>query len=656
KIIATNGDVPISGISLGIKPKSSMGLVKNIKVYDGSVLIGSLNSFSTLYAENFDYAWGSVSSSIIVPNNTYKVLTLKGDIASTGLGSFQVGIVGFKHGLNSINSNNFGSIFGNTMSVNPLSMAVSLDMSTPANQNLIAGQIATFAKIELINSSAADISNMNRIQIASDSSINPSSYLTDIKIYDGSKQIGKVAGDLVYNGSYYYAWVNVSDVSIPGYSSKTLTIKADIKSYVPGGFVRLGIAGFNFDSPGCAVSGTPMYGNNMTIISSAPQRSISVLSPNGGEQLIIGKTYDIAWDYSGINEIGIYLLDFYGIGEEILINRFVPASSNVYSWIVTNNIVASNEYKIELRGYYGSNPNEYISDKSNGYFTISEPATGCDARNISVWDWNYCTSECPCSAGEGDCDSDADCTTGYCHNNVGANYGQTSSMDVCENKSTTITPTCIDNDEDYGFFTKGKVYGTRPDGTSYTTYDSCNGSNTQVNEMWCYDNPNGQGKVAGRKVIDCEYGCSDGACKEGITVTSPTYKKQLQAGSTFRIEWSSAGFRGLDIVLAKGGTTHTTVVKGIDVSKGYYDWKIPTNNIASGDDYSLRFFRRSVPGALCLKETPLFTITAASTSCHTTAPWSWEYCTPECPCDAGEGDCDSDADCTTGYCHNNVGA
>ncbi|MEA3344572.1 MAG: hypothetical protein U9Q16_02750, partial [Patescibacteria group bacterium] len=47
---------------------------------------------------------------------------------------------------------------------------------------------------------------------------------------------------------------------------------------------------------------------------------------------------------------------------------------------------------------------------------------------------------------------------------------------------------------------------------------------------------------------------------------------------------------------------------------------------------------------------------SASTDCHTTAPWSWEYCTPECPCDAGEGDCDSDADCTTGYCHNNVGA
>jgi len=45
------------------------------------------------------------------------------------------------------------------------------------------------------------------------------------------------------------------------------------------------------------------------------------------------------------------------------------------------------------------------------------------------------------------------------------------------------------------------------------TYDECNGSSTQVNEMWCYESPAGSGNfVPGRTVYDCPYGCLDGAC------------------------------------------------------------------------------------------------------------------------------------------------
>jgi hypothetical protein len=41
--------------------------------------------------------------------------------------------------------------------------------------------------------------------------------------------------------------------------------------------------------------------------------------------------------------------------------------------------------------------------------------------------------------------------------------------------------------------------------------------------------------------------------------------------------------------------------------------------------------------------------------CHTTPLWSWEYCTPGCKCNIGEGDCDTDSDCYSGYCAQNVG-
>ena len=45
----------------------------------------------------------------------------------------------------------------------------------------------------------------------------------------------------------------------------------------------------------------------------------------------------------------------------------------------------------------------------------------------------YCSPGCPCADGEGDCDSDADCEAGsFCIDNVGASYGFSPNIDVCE--------------------------------------------------------------------------------------------------------------------------------------------------------------------------------------------------------------------------------
>ena len=41
------------------------------------------------------------------------------------------------------------------------------------------------------------------------------------------------------------------------------------------------------------------------------------------------------------------------------------------------------------------------------------------------WGWSYCSSSCPCDAGEGDCDYDTDCRGSLvCSQNVGAAYGR----------------------------------------------------------------------------------------------------------------------------------------------------------------------------------------------------------------------------------------
>jgi hypothetical protein len=49
---------------------------------------------------------------------------------------------------------------------------------------------------------------------------------------------------------------------------------------------------------------------------------------------------------------------------------------------------------------------------------------------------DYCSEYGPCKAGIGDCDKDSECAIGlYCAQDVGANYGWPSNVDVCEQVS-----------------------------------------------------------------------------------------------------------------------------------------------------------------------------------------------------------------------------
>jgi hypothetical protein len=45
-----------------------------------------------------------------------------------------------------------------------------------------------------------------------------------------------------------------------------------------------------------------------------------------------------------------------------------------------------------------------------------------------------------------------------------------------------------------------------------------------------------------------------------------------------------------------------------------------------------------------------------TTTCHTAPLWDWDYCSSVCKCEAGQGDCDSNLQCATGYCALDVGA
>lgn len=158
-----------------------------------------------------------------------------------------------------------GNIYGNTItfaySVVP-TLSASLDAVSPITSTLSTPQSnITFAVIDL-TAGSNPLSNMNGIQVGSDSLNAPS--LSNIKVYDGTTLLG-TAPSLVNNGSYYYQWINVSNVNIPANTTKQLRITADVTSSLlsTSTSIRLGITGLNFNSPGASVTGLPVYGMGM---------------------------------------------------------------------------------------------------------------------------------------------------------------------------------------------------------------------------------------------------------------------------------------------------------------------------------------------------------------------------------------------------------
>jgi len=102
---------------------------------------------------------------------------------------------------------------------------------------------------------------------------------------------------------------------------------------------------------------------------------------------------------------------------------------------------------------------------------------------------------------------------------------------ITANANPTLIPTptaspgkltCVDTDAS-DIYTRGRVTYTYIDknNTKQTNvaYDECNGSGTQLNEMWCYKTTDGsENFVPGRMVYNCPKGCVNGACKKTGTL------------------------------------------------------------------------------------------------------------------------------------------
>lgn len=93
---------------------------------------------------------------------------------------------------------------------------------------------------------------------------------------------------------------------------------------------------------------------------------------------------------------------------------------------------------------------------------------------LPVGDWDFCSKQNPCSAGQGDCDSDDECKPGLkCVKDVGPQYGFDKGVDVCvATSSSSSSSTSSTSTTSSGNFGGGVSSSTSSSSTSTSSTSS----------------------------------------------------------------------------------------------------------------------------------------------------------------------------------------
>lgn len=109
------------------------------------------------------------------------------------------------------------------------------------------------------------------------------------------------------------------------------------------------------------------------------EKTLVVVSPNGGEKWIMGKTYDILWKSQGVERVNIEVMvhkDGASVGNLSIAgsDMITSAYTGKYSWTPnSNHLREGNQFKITIRdaGAAASNV-PGIEDESDNYFSITD--------------------------------------------------------------------------------------------------------------------------------------------------------------------------------------------------------------------------------------------------------------------------------------------
>ncbi len=273
---------------------------------------------------------------------------------------------------------------------------------------------------------------------------------------------------------------------------------------------------------------------------------------------------------------------------------------------------------------------------------------------ISAGAYNYCAPDCPCEAGEGQCSDDTECASGLtCSKDVGASYGYDWYIDVCEaDCHDSLTPgatnycspdcpcdegegQCTDDTEcDSGLTCvadQGAAYG-------YAWYidvclADCHGSISPGAYNYCSP--------------DCPCEAGEGQCTDDTECASGTSCSE-NVGADYGYAWYIDVCEPTD---CHAGT-----------SPGATNYCSPECPCTEGEGQCTDDTECD-SGLTCVPDQGAdygydWYIDVCLADCHgSIEPGAYNYCSPECPCDEGEGQCSDDTECASGLtCVANVGA
>jgi uncharacterized repeat protein (TIGR02543 family) len=284
-------------------------------------------------------------------------------------------------------------------------------------------------------------------------------------------------------------------------------------------------------------------------IVSTSTSTITVTSPNGGENVTIGETYDITWTSTGMDEEDTVIIE-YSTDNGISWLNIVPSTANIgsYHWTVPDN--PSENCKIRI---VGSDSDDGPSDVSDSVFSIVSPST----PTITVTSPN---------GGES-------LTAETTHEITWVSSGM-------ENVENIIIEYSTDS------------------GTAWTTIVFTT-SDIEAYSWTVPGNPSDNCLIRTR-VSDSDEGPSDVSDEvfsivsaSSITVTSPNGGEKWKTGSTYNITWTSTGITGDVVIDLYSGSSFDLNIGTIPVESGSFAWDIP-GNFTIGDDYKILLHKDSI--------------------------------------------------------------
>ena len=330
--------------------------------------------------------------------------------------------------------------------------------------------------------------------------------------------------------------------------------------------------------------------------------TITVTSPNGGENWEPGSSHSITWSSSNLP--GSYVaIQLYRSGSSSFISNSTIDDGN-YTWSIPSSQTESDYYQVKIYSttapdiYDISDNNFSIGDGSSGSstITVTSPNGGENWEPGSNENITWTSSNLPTSCRifinlfkGGVFDRTIVGSSGY--------YGLSPDDGTSNDGSYTWSiPSSLDGSSDYGVIIYAMTFVTDAD---YGDYWENISSDYSDNYFIIEESSGGSNPI--------------------ITVTSPNGGENIERGNTYGITWDSENLSGnyVGIQLYISGSQIANIT-GYTTDDGYYDWSIHTGQTES-NMYQIKIYDYYDDSVYDLSDN-YFTIEAATPSITVTSP------------------------------------